>query len=73
MPERFGVGAGSLFTILEDTMLEPDHHEWARIAGDKLRLSSNSVWEIMVKEWVRVCLSKDEKEGVTSRIMDKLS
>lgn len=73
LPERFGIGPGSLFTILEDTMLEPDHHVWTRIAGDKLRMSSNSVWEVIVKEWVRVCLVQEERERITTPIMDKLS
>jgi hypothetical protein len=72
LPERFGVGAGNLFTILEDAMLEPDHHEWPRMVGDKLRLSSNSIWEIMTKEWVNVCLEQSEKQRVSAAILDLL-
>ncbi|WP_081656598.1 ATP-dependent nuclease [Brevibacillus thermoruber] len=72
LPERFGMGAGNLFTVLEEVMLEPDHHTWTRIVGDKLRTSSNSVWETMVKEWVQICLADDYKESICTVIKDML-
>ena len=28
LTERFGMGAGALYKILDDAMLEPDHHFW---------------------------------------------
>jgi hypothetical protein len=28
LPERIGVGAGTLFADLEDIMTDPDHHKW---------------------------------------------
>lgn len=72
LPERFGIGAGQLFSILEDVMLEPDHHDWTRKIGDRIRMSSNSVWEILCKEWCIHCLSETEKDRIYNSIVDAL-
>ncbi len=63
---RFGIGAGTLFTILEDAMLVPDHHKWPEIVGDKIRMGKKNVWQVLVKEWVTECL--DQKVG--GRLVD---
>jgi hypothetical protein len=71
LPERFGIGAGTLLTILEDTMLEPDHHKWNRIIGDQVRKSSTGVWEILANEWGKSCLPEDRKglaDGISEAI-----
>lgn len=70
---RFGVGAGSLFTALDDAMLEPDHHNWTTMVGDKILKSSASVWEILASEWAHSCLEKSEQVRVANAIQDKLS
>jgi predicted ATPase len=62
LENRFGIGAGSLFTILDEVILEPDHHKWNIIVGDRTRMSAKDVWRILVKEWVAACL--DEKDGI---------
>ncbi len=31
LTERFGIGAGTLLTCLEDAMLEPEHHKWTAV------------------------------------------
>jgi len=43
LAERFGIGAGTLLTALEDAMLEPDHHRWNAKVGDQIVKSSVSV------------------------------
>ena len=53
---RFGIGAGTLLTALEDAMLEPDHHKWNAKVGDQILKSSTSVWEILANEWCKSCL-----------------
>ena len=50
LSNRFGIGAGSLFTVLDDTLLEPDHHKWPTIVGDQVSKNSTSVWEILCTE-----------------------
>lgn len=58
---RFGQGAGSLFKILDDAILIPDHHKWTEYIGDNIRKSKKSVWETLVSCWCKECLSDEEK------------
>lgn len=68
LPERFGVGAGTLFTALEDAMREPDHHRWNALVGDKIRKGAHSVWEILVDEWCKTCLTDVEHARIVGDI-----
>jgi hypothetical protein len=56
IPQRFGIGAGTLITALEDAMLDPDHHNWTKRVGDQVHKSSTSVWEQLVSQWCASCL-----------------
>lgn len=71
LDERFGVGAGSLFKYLEDAMLEPDHHKWTTVVGDKIKQSSDAVWNIMSEEWCKQCLGYDKKSAFIQEIKSK--
>lgn len=62
LPNRFGVGAGTLLTALEDAMLEPDHHRWNAKVGDHVLKSSTSVWEILASEWCKSCLNPVDRQ-----------
>jgi predicted ATPase len=68
LPQRFGIGAGSLLTILEDAVLEPDHHKWAERVGDQVVKSSVSVWEILCNEWCKSCLAPTIRDRLAERI-----
>ncbi len=69
---RFGIGAGALFTILEEAMLEPDHHKWPNIVGDQIRMGGNNVWQILSKEWVLECLDDEPGNSFKENILTKL-
>lgn len=73
LTERFGIGAGTLFTVLEDSMRDPDHHNWCVLIGNKLRLSNKRVWDIIVKEWVKMCLTNEYKKLIITKIIDNLN
>ncbi|QBG48682.1 ATP-binding protein [Verrucomicrobia bacterium S94] len=73
LDSRFGVGAGTLFTILDESMLEPDHHNWTRIVGDKIRMSAKNVWQILCKEWVYECMDQTTGETIKEAILAKLN
>ncbi len=73
LPERFGIGAGTLFADLEDIMTNPDHHDWSRALGDKVRKSHSSVWEILASEWVKKCLSRSDAERIYSAVEEILA
>jgi hypothetical protein len=66
--QRFGIGAGTLLTVLEDAMLEPDHHKWNAMVGDQILKSSASVWEVLANEWCRSCLDPAARKGLAEAI-----
>lgn len=68
LAQRFGIGAGTLITALEDAMLEPDHHRWNAKVGDQVLKSSISVWEMLAAEWCRSCLVPDERKKLAEAI-----
>lgn len=72
LPDRFGVGAGTLFSALEDAMLDPDHHRWTALVGDRVLKSSTSVWETLCREWCRNCLSNEARDHIINSIYDAL-
>lgn len=72
LPERFGVGAGDLLTFLEDAMLDQDHHNWNRRVGDRVIKSKVSVWEILVGEWCKHCLSDEERDRIVNAVGEAL-
>jgi len=70
---RFGVGAGDLHQWLEDAMLEPDHHHWTRLVGDRILKSKSAVWETLASEWCRACLSTADRERFVAEIEGALA
>ena len=68
LSDRFGIGAGSLFTILDDAILEPDHHKWPIRVGDKVKKSAASVWEVLCTEWSKSCLTAEDRDALASAI-----
>jgi hypothetical protein len=68
LSQRFGIGAGTLLTALEDAMLEPDHHKWNAKVGDQILKSSTSVWEVLANEWCRSCLDAEARRQLGESI-----
>ncbi len=68
LPARFGVGAGDLFTWLDDAMLKPDHHDWTRAVGDRVIKSSASVWETLAAQWARACLRAEDRKKIVDAL-----
>ena len=73
LDSRFGIGAGTLFNILEEAVLLPDHHDWNKYVGDRIRMSSKMVWQILSQEWCRECLSHEDSTRIIDEIKRKLS
>jgi len=70
---RFGIGAGTLFTILEEATLDPDHHRWSMIVGDKVRMGDRNVWQILAKEWVAECLDQEAGNSIKDAVLELLA
>jgi predicted ATPase len=69
LSDRFGIGAGTLFTALDDASLEPDHHKWPAMVGDQVSKSATSVWEILCTEWSKVCLDGKFRQELASAVL----
>lgn len=70
LPQRFGIGAGTLLAALEDAMLDPNAHKWNTKVGDQVRKSSTSVWEILATEWCRQCLASTDRKMLADSIAE---
>ena len=37
LENRFGIGAGTLYKVLNDAILLQDHHQWTTYVGDQIK------------------------------------
>jgi predicted ATPase len=76
LDRRFGLGAGNLFTVFEDALTAPDHHNISAMIGDSVSKSKDMVWSIFVEEWCRQCLDTnypDYADKLLSKIKEMLN
>ncbi|MBR5622252.1 MAG: AAA family ATPase [Opitutales bacterium] len=69
---RFGIGSGSLYSVLDEAILNPDHHCWTTEIGNKIMKSKDEVWSILIEIWVKECLSPEEASVFVQAIDDTL-
>jgi predicted ATPase len=55
------------------SMSYANHHEWVKLAADRLLLGSDILWHAMCAAWVNACLTPDEAETVIQPISDALA
>jgi predicted ATPase len=72
LSDRFGIGAGSLFTVLDDALWEPDHHKWPTLVGDQVSKSAISVWEVLCTEWSKTCLDDNDRQRLADAILEPM-
>lgn len=70
---RFGIGAGSLFQVFQEAVLEPDHHDWTTYIGNHIKQSKSYVWSVLVEEWCKQCLSLEERNRIYNAIVEALN
>lgn len=70
--ERFGIGAGTLFSVLDKAVLLPDHHEWTTYIGDKIMQSKDTVWSTLIGVWVNTCLDTESANIFIQAVDDAL-
>ena len=68
LTDRFGIGAGDLFTHLEDAMREPDHHKWNSLVGDRVLKSASAVWDTVATQWSKSCLGTEDRDRLVADI-----
>lgn len=72
LDDRFGIGAGTLFKYLDDAMLITDHHKWTTYVGDNIKRSKDYVWDIMIEEWNKQCLSDEMASDFIQKVIEAL-
>ena len=72
LDNRFGCGAGSLYSFFENATLIPDHHKWTEFIGDKVKKSKDVVWGILIEEWCKQCLDQDIAKAFIDKIKNIL-
>ena len=73
LSERFGIGAGTLHTILNDAIISEEFHLWPNCVGDHIHMGGISVWEILVKEWCRSVLTDEQRDAICREIQNLLN
>ena len=53
---------------ISSSVLEPDHHKWNEIIGDRVLKSSISIWETLSGQWCKSCLLPADREPIFNRI-----
>lgn len=72
LEKRFGVGAGDLYSYLDNAMLEEDHHKWCSLVGDRILKSRESVWEVLSERWVHICCPTDTLNNLVESVEENL-
>jgi len=73
LDNRFGMGAGNLFSIFDDAFTNPDPHKITEHIGDRLHKSKDYIWSIFVEEWCKQCLLPEDKNRIVSAVKDMLA
>jgi predicted ATPase len=73
LPERFGIGAGDLFSYFDDAMLDGDVHQWTSKVGNRIRRSRIGVWETLAAEWAKNCLTRVQRLAIVTSVRDAIA
>ena len=72
LDNRFGIGAGTLFSIFEDAITCPDLHDISVAIGNKVLKSKENVWTVFVEEWCKQCLTDTDANKLLDKIKEML-
>lgn len=73
LDNRFGVGAGLLFDVLDKALRIPNHHEWTTKVGDSVKMAKSAVWEILISEWCKQVLGQEKCNMFAKMIVERLN
>jgi hypothetical protein len=66
--ERLNRRYSDVADACKQAMTYTDHHEWVRLAADRLMLSGIVLWQAMCGEWARTCLDQSDADTVVAPI-----
>jgi hypothetical protein len=65
------------FSLVADAcaqaMTFDDHHDWVRLAANKLLVSGDLLWQQMCAAWVANCVTATEGQAIAQPVQDALS
>lgn len=71
--ERLNRQFSDVADACKQAMTYGDHHEWVRLAANRLLLSTGVLWQAMCGEWARTCLDREGADSVVLPIEDALT
>jgi len=63
----------SVADACSQAMTYDDHHEWVKLAANKLLVSGDILWHQMCAAWAQHCLSTNEASAIALFVQDALS
>lgn len=70
---RLGRDVSLVSDACANAMTLEDHHEWVRVAANKLMCGGEALWRAMCAEWARECLTPTEAAKVVGPIESAFS
>ena len=70
--ERVGRGYADTTDALDQCMTLPDHHSWPKDAANKLRLSSDHLWQALCAAYASGVGDDNEARAIVQHIKDEL-
>lgn len=70
--QHIGRGPADTIDALNESMAAQDHHQWPRIAADRLFVGSDQLWQAICVAWVAHCATPEQLEAIATPIRDAL-
>jgi hypothetical protein len=70
--KRVGRGAAETIDSLNASMSLANHHDWVRVAADRLTLGGDILWQALASSWATNCATQEELRSVAEPVRDGL-
>jgi predicted ATPase len=70
--KRVGRGAAETIDSLNASMSLANHHDWVRVAADRLTLGGDILWQALASSWATNCATQEELHSVAEPVRDGL-
>ncbi len=69
---RIGRSPSETIDALNVSMTMANHHDWVKLAADRLTLGGDILWQALAASWAKNCSSSEERQIVSQPIRDAL-
>jgi len=70
--ERIGRRPSEAIDALNAAMTMTNHHDWIKVAADRLTLGSEILWQALSSSWAAACATAEQKQVVSQPVRDAL-